>query len=415
MDLRDFFLIENKREFLISVLFAIFILSYSLLIEFNNYKNLTKFDTNIVEATVLKYYKKENTKKILKLKASRGFVFYTIVKKPLHIQKGTKIKMEIWTKKINFYNYMSSFFTFSKIISIEQNKTIKQKLNTYISTLHKDKNITQIYQALYTATPLNKEMQSKFSALGISHLIAISGFHLGILVGFLYLILKPIYKLLQNKFFPYRNSDIDLFFISSFFLLFYMIFLDTPASLLRAFSMLIVGFFIYIRGFRIISMQTLYIASLILLSFFPRLFFSLGFWLSVAGVYYIYLFLLYFKTINKIYQFFLLPIWIYLMMLPHSLYIFKLFSNYHPLSIIWSILFSIFYPLSIFLHLIQWVDLLDNLLKYLINIQITPKHTTIQWYIEILFLLLSLLAAYKKIFMWLLLGVSLFCFLNIYL
>jgi competence protein ComEC len=156
--------------------------------------------------------------------------------------------------------------------------------------------------------------------------------------------------------------------------------------------MLVVGFVLYERGFKIISMQTLFLTAVLILSFFPRLFFSLGFWLSVGGVYYIYLFLLYFKNLGKIYQFILLPVWVYLMMLPHSLFIFENFSLWHPLSIIWSILFSIFYPLSILLHIFGIGDLFDNLLIQLIHTPITPINFTISWQTEMFFIILSLLS-----------------------
>jgi competence protein ComEC len=400
MQLEKLPLFKTKREFFIFILASGFILCYSLLIEFNNYKNLTKFDSNIVSATILKHYTKTKTTtkgktktyQILKLKADRGFSFYTMQNKLPPHAKGSKITLEIWASKISFYQYMNSFFTFSKVIQLNKTPSPKQKLNSYISSCHTNKNISEIYQALYTATPLDKKLQQTFSYLGISHLVAISGFHLGVLSVLLFFIFKTPYTFFQNRYFPYRSYKLDSFIIISSILLLYLLFLDSPASLLRAFVMFVVGFGLYERGFKIISMQTLFLTAVLILSFFPRLFFSLGFWLSVGGVYYIYLFLLYFKKLGKIYQFVLLPVWVYLMMLPHSLFIFKSFSLWHPLSIIWSILFSIFYPLSILFHILGIGDLLDNSLVWLINIPTTPVDITISWYVELLFILISILA-----------------------
>jgi len=399
MKLEKLSLFRNKREFFIFILACGFILTYSLLIQYNNYRNLTKFDSNIVTATIIKQYKKTKlTKKgktktyqILKLKADNGFTFYTMKNKNFPQSKGSLVKMEIWAGKISFYQYMSSFFTFSKLIKLHKNKSLKQKLNSFISTCHKNEDISQIYQALYTATPLSKKLQNKFSSLGISHLVAISGFHLGVLSVMLFFIFKYPYKFFQNRYFPYRSYKVDSFIIIGSFLLLYLLFLSSPASLLRAFVMLIVGFVLYDRGFKIISMQTLFLTAVLILSFFPRLFFSLGFWLSIGGVYYIYLFLLYFKNIDKFWQFILLPIWVYIMMLPHSLFIFENFSIWHPLSIIWSILFTIFYPLSIFIHLIGMGDLFDGMLNWLINIPVTPIRFTISWHVEVLFIIVSIL------------------------
>jgi len=398
MKLEKLSLFNTKREFFLFILACGFILTYSLLIEYNNYKNLTKFNSNIVTATILKQYTKTKTTKkgkiktyqILKLKADKGFVFYTAKSSKFPHAKGAKIKLEIWAGEISFYQYMSSFFTFSKIIHIYKTPSLKQKLNTLISICHKDKNATQIYQALYTATPLDKGLQNRFSHLGISHLIAISGFHLGVLATLLFFIFKTPYTFLQNRYFPYRSYKLDSFVAISTILLLYLLFLDSPASLLRAFVMLVIGFVLYELGFKILSMQTLFLTAILILSFFPRLFFSLGFWLSIGGVYYIYLFLLYFKNMGKFWQFILLPIWVYLLMLPHSIFIFKNFSLYHPLSIIWSIGFTLFYPLSIFLHIIGEGNILDPYLNWLINLKPIPINLHISWHVEVVFILLSI-------------------------
>ena len=198
MNVEKLSLFNTKKEFFIFILACGFIFTYALLIEYNNFKNLTKFDSSIVTATVLKQYEKTKlTKKgktktyqILKLKSQQNFTFYTTKSKKFPHAKGSKIKLEIWAGKITFYEYMSSFFTFSKVIYLYKTPSLKQKLNHYISSCHEDKNISAIYQALYTATPLNHKLQQTFSYLGISHLVAISGFHLGVLSALLYFLFK---------------------------------------------------------------------------------------------------------------------------------------------------------------------------------------------------------------------------------
>ena len=171
--------------------------------------------------------------------------------------------------------------------------------------------------------------------------------------------------------------------------------------------MLVIGFFLYDRGFKIVSMQTLLLTAIIILSFFPRLFFSLGFWLSVSGVFYIFLFLIHFKHLNKTWQFILVPFWVYIMMLPLSLYIFENFSTYHPLSIVWTTLFTFFYPLSIVLHLVGFGHLLDGSLSWLLTLASDEQNLSISWHVGILFIFLSILGMYKKSFIWLLLTLSL--------
>lgn len=407
-------LFNSKRDFLNFILACVAILCYTFLIEFQNYKNLTKFDSAIVNAIVLKQYtktKNSRTYEVLKLKSDNGFTFYSSAKKSFPNSKGKELKLEIFTDKITFYGYLTRFYAYAKKITINQNITLKQKLNNYIFDEHKNKDIANMYQALFSATPMNKNLQSAFSTLGISHLVAISGFHLGVLSAILFFLIKHPYKFLQDKFFPYRNSKTDIFFIISFFLLMYLLFLDSPASLLRAFGMLIVGFIFYDRGFKIVSMQTLLLTIILLLAFFPRLFFSLGFWLSVSGVYYIFLFLIYFKDMSNIWQFILIPFWVYFMMLPFSLAIFGSFSVYHPLSILWTTLFTLFYPISILTHIIGYGNIFDGVLEGLIKLGTTKTVVPLSFTFLVLHVLLSLLGMWKKSFFLLLFLYSLSTFI----
>ncbi len=402
-------LFSTKKEFGFFLLGCLFILSYALLIEYNNYKNLIKFDSALIEARVLKQYQKTKTTKtyqVLKLQAKKGFTFYTSQRKSFPLSINKRLTLEIDTSNINFYQYMSSFYARSKVLHADNNPSLKEKLDNYLDALHQDKQISSIYKALYTATPLPKNLQQIFSDLGVSHLLAISGFHLGVLATLLFFLFKQPYKFLQDRYFPYRSYKIDSFLFISLILFAYLIFLDTPPSLLRAYTMMLIGFFLYDRGYKIVSMQTLVLSAIILLSFFPRLLFSLGFWLSIAGVFYIFLFLIYFKNLSKTAQFLLLPFWVYLMMLPYSLAIFTNFTLYHPLSILWSILFGVFYPLSILAHLLGQGEIFDTLLDALIHlpknsiqVEVYPTYLT-------LFIMLSFLAIYKRVALYLLILTS---------
>ncbi len=400
----------SKKDFFNFFLLCCILLSISLGLEYYNYKQLTKFDSQLVNATVLKQYTKTKYKKgklktyqVLKLKSDKGCTFYTTASTKLQDIKYKHITMEIWAGKVDFYDYMHSFYSFSKIIEVHPDKSYKTQLNSLINEQHKYKDISLVYQALFTAKQLPLELQKIFSSLGISHLIAISGFHLGVLSGILFFLIKYPYKFLQKRYFPYRSLKVDTFIIISISLLVYLLFLDTPPSLLRAFVMLLIGFLLYDRGLKIVSMQTLFLTIVLILVIFPRLYFSIGFWLSIAGVFYIFLFLLHYKDRSKIWQFLMLPLWLYFTMLPYSIIIFGNFSIYHPLSIIWTGLFTLFYPIGIFLHLIGYGNLLDPILSLLMHLE---THT-VKIVVDLKFLFiemgLSLLALYQRIFMYLLL------------
>ncbi|QSZ40896.1 ComEC/Rec2 family competence protein [Sulfurimonas aquatica] len=407
-------LFNSKKEILYFLTLTFSILIFSLLYEFYNYKQLTKFDSALINATVLKQYAKTKlTKKgnprtyqVLKLKSDEGFVFYTTASKKLRDIKYQHIQIEAWAGEISFYEYMSTFFAFSKILKVDEKESLKNRFNMFIDSQHKDKSNSSIYQALFSAKPLSRELQGIFSNLGVSHLIAISGFHLGVLSGVLFFLLKYPYKFFQNRYFPYRSYKVDSFVLISGILLLYLLFLDSPPSLLRAFVMLVVGFILYDRGVKIVSMQTLFVSLVMILIFFPRLFLSVGFWLSISGVYYIFLFLIHYKHLSKLWQFTLIPIWVYLLMLPYSLVIFSNFSVYHPLSIIWTSLFTLFYPLSILLHLIGFGDVFDGILMAFIEIDTAAVKIDLSYGWLILEVLFSLLSLYKKEFIYLLLFYS---------
>ena len=412
-------LFSSKKDLFLFCLFIILILIFSLAYEYYNYKELTKFNSQLINAHVLKEYTKtKRTKKgkyksykILKLKSDKGIVFYTIASKNRKNLQGKRLHAEVWAGNISFKEYVKGFFAFSKILKIYKEPTRKQKLASLINIQHANNEIAKLYNALFFALPLPSSMQRQFSNLGISHLIAISGFHLSILAGILFFIIKYPYKILQNRYFPYRSYKRDTFIIISLILLSYLLFLDSPPSLLRAFVMLLIGFIFYDRGMQIVSMQTLFVTMLLLLALFPKLLFSIGFWLSLSGVFYIFLFLIHFKNISKIKQFLFIPFWVYLMMLPFSMAIFGNFSLYHPLSILLTTLFTLFYPLAIALHVTGLGNILDTPLQALLQINthainlLLPKGSLI---IEII---LSFAAIFSKKALYILLGYTLFLFI----
>jgi competence protein ComEC len=400
-------LFNSKKETLYFTLASILLLFLSLALEFYHYKEFTKFDSQLLHATVLKQYTKTKLTKtgktkeyqVLKLKSEDGLTFYTTASKKTEDIKGKNIELEIWAGDINFYEYMRTFFGFSHIINVSRKETFLSALSDQISKQHESKEVSSIYQALYLAKPLERSLQHTFSNLGVSHLIAISGFHLGVLWAVLFFLLRYPYQFFQKRYFPYRSHKRDSFIFILSFLFAYLLFLDMPPSLLRAFVMLVVGTYLYDRGLKIISMQTLLLTVVIILALFPRLFFNIGFWLSVSGVFYIFLFFIHFKNMSKTWQFFLLPIWIYLMMLPYSLALFSNFSLYHPLSIIWTFLFTLFYPLSIFFHLLGVGYWSDFALLWLIEINAHASilYLSIWWLIFEVFL--SLFAIYYRSFL----------------
>jgi len=108
--------------------------------------------------------------------------------------------------------------------------------------------------------------------------------------------------------------------------------------------MSMIGFFLFSRNIKIISFGTLFFTICIVLILFPHLIFSVAFWFSVSGVFYIFLFLYHFSNLSKISIFILLHFWVFVLMLPVVHFVFDVFSMYQLFSPLVSMVFILFYP-----------------------------------------------------------------------
>lgn len=387
------------RDYLYALLLFFLLFLLSLSIQFFFYKKLSSNEDATLTCKVINQYEKSkgsHSYYILKLDCDNTLVYTA---KGIYIGDlmGKKITAVLTLNKLDFLGYLKGFYAKSKILHVEDDNGFKVKLNALICAQHQNDDIATIYKALYTAAPQDKELRQKLSSLGISHLMAISGFHLGVLSAVLFFLFGLLYKPLQKRYFPYRFGSRDLFAIVALFLFLYVWFLDFTPSLLRSFTMLIIGYLLYDRGVKVISMQTLLLTVLLLIALLPKLLFSIGFWLSVSGVFYIFLFVIHVGGMKKIAIFLLLPIFVYIAMLPFSLYIFGIFSLWHPLSILWTTLFTLFYPLSIVLHLIGFGGVFDGWLLKLLVLGENSVSLHVSGFFFYLHVSLSLLAVRYKI------------------
>ena len=362
---------------------------------------------------VHQYVKTKDAKRyhVLKMRSDDGASFYTTAPEHLRNLQGYRVQMSIRSKRLTFPDYLKGFFAYSMILKVYPERSFKAKLSDAIISLHASERIGQIYAALFTASPMGKELRSVLSSLGISHLLAISGFHLGVLSFILYTLFKPLYTLMQDRWFPHRHGRRDLFIAAAFVLLAYVWFLDFVPSLIRAFGMMLVGYLLYDRGVRLFSMQSLLVVVMLLVSLWPRLFFSVGFWLSVSGVFFILLFILHFSHRGKLWQFVAVHVWVYLMMLPVALYLFETFSPHHPLSVLWTMLFLLFYPMALALHLAGFGQGFDALLLMLLESG-TPWKVSLPGLVVLLHFALALAAIRFRTALWMLGVVTLSVFVG---
>jgi competence protein ComEC len=135
---------------------------------------------------------------------------------------------------------------------------------------------------------------------------------------------------------------------------------------------------------------------LVILALFPKYIFSISLWFSVAGVFYIFLYLEYFKNLPKIAQFFLFNAWIYLAMNPITNFFFGTTSYLQLLSSALTLIFTFFYPFVAVLHLLGYGGVFD---EYLLKMfQLTPYSSEVltPWWFFVLYILFSLVSIKKK-------------------
>ena len=402
----------NRKEFwfILSFLFLLlFIRLFFLHQEYETFKSKSFYYT---EAKVSQAYEKWNGNEyhtILKLYSPRLKMNFFSRTKIRAYDITEKIRLKLFpSKEMNFLDYLGTPFIHSKINEIyEHQVNSNDKLFTFVEEQHSNVLITNFYKAIFFARPLEKDLRAKVSSLGVSHLIALSGFHLAILSALLFFLLRLIYRPLQQKFFPYRFDLFDIGFIVLILLAGYVWFVDSPPSLLRSYAMMLVAWTLLVFGMELLSFSFLGIIVLLLLILFPKMLLSLAFWFSVIGVFYIFLLLHYFSGLNKYLITLLISFGIFVLMLPIVHMIFPLTSPLQLTSPLLSLLFSAFYPLSMVLHSIHLGGIFDNYLLQLFSLKSEERLFLMQVELGVLYLFLSFLAIYSK---WIFYLLSLFAF-----
>ncbi|WP_296824904.1 ComEC/Rec2 family competence protein [Sulfurovum sp.] len=366
-------LFESTKSFVWTIAVLVIFLLVRLFFEYQSYQNFTSKPFYYTYAKVLTAYKKSKNGRayqVLKLHGEDGSFFYTTTHRKNDFSYK-RLRLQLFPNKdISFKDYLGTFYVKSRIKKVQNlPKTFKDALLGKVASQHKDLSLQSFYNAIFFATPIAKTLREKISMLGISHLVALSGFHLGILWGLVYGLLLLVYRPIQQKHFPYRHALFDVGLVAMIFLGAYLWFVDFPPSLVRSYAMVLVGWVVLLLGIELLSFTFLTTILLTLIVLFPALLVSLSFWLSVAGVFYIFLLLQYAKTFNKwMITLLFIPLGIFTLMLPVVHSIFGVTSTYQLLSPLLSLLFIPFYPMVILLHLLGMGDLLDAGLQWLFSL-----------------------------------------------
>ncbi|MCQ2944969.1 ComEC/Rec2 family competence protein [Helicobacter pylori] len=402
-----FELLTTPKEYLWCGVFLSLLLAINLYLEYLNYQKLDFSKPTSLNAQILLQYPKTKDQKtyfVLKLQ-SNGMIFYTTIKEPLKNLQYRHAHFFGRIKSCSFLESLKSCFFQTYSFSLMRKHNFKSHLRHFIDSAHSSALAGNLYRALFIGDSLNKDLRDRANALGINHLLAISGFHLGILSASVYFLFSLFYTPLQKRYFPYRNAFYDIGVLVWVFLLGYLLLLDFLPSFFRAFLMGLLGFLACFFGVRILSFKLLVLACCIAIALLPKLLFSVGFLLSVCGVWYIFLFLkhtqIFFKDssfLRRFFQAIALSVLVFLNMLIIAHAFFPMFSPYQLFSIPLGLIFIVFFPLSLFLHAVGLGSLLDHILSMPLTIP-TISVSSPLWLLGVHLFLTILSARFFKVYL----------------
>lgn len=383
------------------VLFLLLVASLSLSFEYYRYKELTRFDDPLVRASVIDQEVRligGKPKTSIKFRLENGTNVRCAMSPYLRDLRGRDVLLELRVNRVSFLDYLRGFRSRGIIQEVYPQLSLKERWYRGIADAHESQTMKELYGALFVATPMSQEFQALVGAMGLSHILSISGYHYGIISLIAYFLLRRPYRWVQSRYFPYRHGNRDLFIAVAGILFLYLWALEFIPPMMRAFGMLVAGYWLYDRGVKIVSFQTLLVAVGVLLAFFPKLFFALGFWFSSFGVLSIFIFIRYYGHWKPWQIFLALHVWCYLVLLPVSLSVFGTFGWAHIGSIPLALLFNLYYPSVMALHLTPWGDWYDAYLLKLFEMgEIRP--VVIPMWVGVLSIVLALGAMrWKKAF-----------------
>ena len=391
----------NLKEFWLSMLLLLFLLFMRLFFLHQEYCEFKEKPFYYTDVQVIQVYEKWNGDEyhtILKVYAPTLNMNFFSQTKIRAKEITSKLRLKLFPhKKLSFFDYLGTPFIFSRVNEIyEERESIKSNFLTFVENQHEDNLTASFYKAIYFATPLEKALRTQVSSLGVSHLIALSGFHLAILSALLFFLLRPFYRVAQQRYFPYRFDLHDVGLLVLALLALYVWFVDAPPSLLRSYAMMAVGWVLLVLGMELLSFTFLATIILVLLVIFPKMLLSLAFWFSVAGVFYIFLLLKHFSTLNKYFMTLFISFGIFVLMLPIVHMVFPVVNPLQLTSPFFSLGFSFFYPLSMGLHLIGFGNLFDPILIKIFTLEANKSMFILDYWYGLVYLVVSFLAIYSK-------------------
>ncbi|WP_104696953.1 MULTISPECIES: ComEC/Rec2 family competence protein [unclassified Helicobacter] len=392
-------LFVNKKQWIYFFIGCVCIFLFNLYFIYQDYRSYQSNTSYEMIAEVKSQYLKTKNKKqyfVLRVQDLKKYNFYTTSFLDLKLLINSKVRIYGKMAQCDFLKFLKGCYFNAYQIALMPKDAFKDRLREAINKEHSKLEHALFFRALFFGDSLTMESRKFINALGIAHLVAISGFHLGILSAFLLVILTPLYNFFHQRYFTYRNRFYDLGFLVLLCMFFYLILLDFQASFFRAFLMGVFGFWLFYNRIKILSFHMLLVLVVLMLAFFPRLIFNIGFILSVSGVFYIFLILKYLPKTKWYIWIFVFNISIFLLMGVVVHFYFPYFSPYQFLSIPLSIIFVAWFPLMLFLHCIGFGGIFDSFLEKILAFELPVIDFYTPLLLLVFYILLSLCAIFNK-------------------
>ncbi len=396
--------LQNRQNFLIFCLFCILIFFINSVISYYKYQIFIDNGEQELTAKVISSYQKMGSdgkkRQILKLQTD-DFTFYTIGSKSDDLKAGDSIFLSVINLDVSFKDYLASTFympSFSREkLPQKPAYSFNQKLQSLIYAQHENSKIAQLYSALFLGTNIDGELRDDVSNWGVAHLIAISGYHLGVISAVCFFLLKLVFKPIYARYMPYRSYIFDFTIAVFLVLCFYFYMIGFIASFLRAFLMSVAGFYMICKKIKILNFYTLFGVILFSVALFPQLLFSVGFYFSCLGVFYIFVYLFYFAPkFSLLANSLLLNLYVFFAMEVAVLYFFPLISLLQLSVLAINYLFGIFYPLSFLLHLFGYGGIFDEILSKTLAFRLSSNNLHISTFVFLLYNAITLLCVKFK-------------------
>nr|WP_314887339.1 ComEC/Rec2 family competence protein [uncultured Campylobacter sp.] len=416
-------LFGNGREIGLFIAICSLVLILSVAFKFYEFKKFSERKYEILTAKLLQDYNKTNAKgstyRVLKLQTN-DFSFYTTLRNfELDLEVGGYVKISVIKNRLKFKDFLSGSFYLSNVGILPLRYGFKggflgsfrDGAYEFIAAQHESEKMAELFTALFLAAPVGKELRTDVNFYGVAHLIAISGYHLGLIFGFLYFIMRPAYSYFQARYFPYRNAKFDLSAAIFAVLFCYLALIGFVPSFLRAFLMSLLALFLLARNVRIVSFELLFVVICAAVSLMPSLLFSVGFYFSCMGVFYIYLYLRHFgERFSNLSNAILLNFWVFSAMILPVIYFFPLVSAQQLAVLPLTPLFSLFYPMSALLHAFGAGGVLDEYLLEFLSWRAKGVNLSMPFWLFLLYNALSLASVKSKILAAVIVPLNLLCF-----